>query len=404
MKRWKLIVSIVVVLAIIIAVLFMNKRKMAATTAGGIKDVYYVSVGKAEKKNLTESLNMVGTITANDDVNIISEAAGKITGVFTKVGDYKQAGSVLFQVDDELKKAALMSAEANYEKAKKDYERFQTLYQQKSVTDSQLDQAKLGAAMAEAQYIVAKRQLNDTQIKTPISGYITARYVDLGSMVQGAPQATMVANIVDISKLKVKLNLAESDAFLTKAGDAVSVTVDVYPGVTFKGRVESVSSKGDDAHTYPVEISINNESAHPLKAGMFARVEFTSLKNRETIVIPRDALVGSVKEPQVFVVENGIAKLRNLTVGSESGIFVQVIQGLMEGETIVIPRDALVGSVKEPQVFVVENGIAKLRNLTVGSESGIFVQVLQGLMEGETIVVNGQNNLVDNLKVEILNK
>ena len=353
MKRWKLIVSIVVVLAIIIAVLFMNKRKMAATTAGGIKDVYYVSVGKAEKKNLTESLNMVGTITANDDVNIISEAAGKITGVFTKVGDYKQAGSVLFQVDDELKKAALMSAEANYEKAKKDYERFQTLYQQKSVTDSQLDQAKLGAAMAEAQYIVAKRQLNDTQIKTPISGYITARYVDLGSMVQGAPQATMVANIVDISKLKVKLNLAESDAFLTKAGDAVSVTVDVYPGVTFKGRVESVSSKGDEAHTYPVEISINNESAHPLKAGMFARVEFTSLKNRETIVIPRDALVGSVKEPQVFVVENGIAKLRNLTVGSESGI---------------------------------------------------FVQVLQGLMEGETIVVNGQNNLVDNLKVEILNK
>ncbi|MHB8906555.1 MAG: efflux RND transporter periplasmic adaptor subunit [Melioribacteraceae bacterium] len=353
MKRWKLIVSVVVVLAIIIAVLFMNKRKMAATTAGGIKDVYYVSVGKAEKKNLTESLNMVGTITANDDVNIISEAAGKITGVFTKVGDYKQAGSVLFQVDGELKKAALMSAEANYEKAKKDYERFQTLYQQKSVTDSQLDQAKLGAAMAEAQYIVAKRQLNDTQIKTPISGYITARYVDLGSMVQGAPQATMVANIVDISKLKVKLNLAESDAFLTKAGDAVSVTVDVYPGVTFKGRVESVSSKGDEAHTYPVEISINNESAHPLKAGMFARVEFTSLKNRETIVIPRDALVGSVKEPQVFVVENGIAKLRNLTVGSESGI---------------------------------------------------FVQVLQGLMEGETIVVNGQNNLVDNLKVEILNK
>jgi len=172
-------------------------------------------------------------------------------------------------------------------------------------------------------------------------------------MVQGAPQATMVANIVDISKLKVKLNLAESDAFLTKAGDAVTVTVDVYPGVTFKGRVESVSSKGDDAHTYPVEISINNESAHPLKAGMFARVEFTSMKNRETIVIPRDALVGSVKEPQVFVVENGIAKLRNLTVGSESGIFVQVIQGLMEGETIV---------------------------------------------------VNGQNNLVDNLKVEILNK
>lgn len=353
MKQWKSIVSVIVILAIIIAVLFMNKRKMTATTAGGIKDVYYVSVEKVFKKDFSETLNMVGNIAANNDVNIISETAGKITAVYTQVGDYKKAGSVLFQVDDELKRAAFMSAEAYFEKAKKDYERFQTLYEQKSVTDSQLDQAKLDAAMAEAQYIVAKRQLNDSQIKTPISGYITARYVDLGSMVQGAPQPTIVANVVDISRLKVKLNIAEKDAFLTKVGDHVSVSVDVYHGIVFKGRIESISSKGDDAHTYPVEISLNNESAYPLKAGMFARVEFTSLKGRETIIIPRESLVGSVKEPQVFVVENGIAKLRNLTVGDQSGI---------------------------------------------------YVQVLQGLTEGETIVVNGQNNLVDNLKVEILNK
>jgi RND family efflux transporter MFP subunit len=353
MKKWKTIVSVIVILGIIVTVLFMNKRKMAATTSGGIKDVYYVSVDKVVMKNLAETLSLVGNITANNDANIISETAGKITAVFTKVGDYKHSGSVLFQVDDELKKAAFMSAEANYEKAKKDYERFKTLYQQKSVTDSQLDQAKLAAAMAEAQYIVARRQLEDTKIKTPISGYVSARYVDIGSMVQGAPQPTLVANIVDISRLKVKLNLAERDAFLVKAGDQVKVAVEVYPGVIFNGRIESISSKGDESHTYPVEIIINNESVHPLKAGMFARVEFTSLKNRETIVIPRESLVGSVKEPQVFIVENGIAKLRNLTVGSQSGI---------------------------------------------------YIQVLHGLIEGETIVVNGQNNLVDNLKVEILNK
>ncbi len=353
MKQWKAIVTVIVILAVIIAVLFMNKRKMESTTAGGIEDVYYVTVEQVAKKDLSETLNMVGNIAANNDVNIISETAGKITAVFTKVGDYKQAGSALFQVDDELKKAAFMSAEANYEKAKKDFERFQTLYQQKSVTDSQLDQAKLGAAIAEAQYIVAKRQLNDSQIKTPISGYVTARYVDVGSMVQGAPQPTLVANVVDISRLKIKLNLSERDAFLVKVGDQVSVTVDVYPGVIYAGRIESISSKGDEAHTYPVEISINNASSHPLKAGMFARVEFTSLRDRNTIVIPRGSLVGSIKAPQVFVVENGIAKLRNLTVGDQSGI---------------------------------------------------YVQVLQGLILGETIVVNGQNNLVDNLKVEILNK
>lgn len=336
MKNWKLILAATVLILIVGSILFINKKKMSAANIGGIKDVYYVKVEKAAIKELSESFSLVGTITANNDVNIISETAGRVTAVFAKVGDYKQAGSVLFQVDDELKKAALMSAEANYEKAKKDYERFQQLYKEKSASDSQLDQAKLGFTLAEAQYIVAKRQYNDTQIKTPISGYITARYVDVGSMVQGAPQATLVANIVDISKLKVKLNVAEKDVFSLKVNDSVSVTVDVYPGKVFNGKIESISYKSDEVHTYPVEISLFNENKNPLKAGMFARVEFTSLKERKSIVIPREALLGSVKQAQIFVVENGIAKLRNIVVGREAGTSIEVLQGLTVGEEIIV--------------------------------------------------------------------
>ncbi|MEW5842386.1 MAG: efflux RND transporter periplasmic adaptor subunit [Bacteroidota bacterium] len=347
MKRWKLITGVIIAVAVVATILAINKKKLSQTNAGGIQDVYYVSVAKVEKKDLQHSLSLVGTVTAYNDVNILSETQGKITAAYVNVGDYKQAGSVLFQVDDELKKAAFMSAEANYDKAKKDYARFQDLYKQKSATDAQLDQAKLGYAMAESQYIVAKRQYEDTKIKTPISGVITSRPVDVGATVQGSPQPTLVANIVDISRLKVKLNVAEEDAFVLKVGDPVSVTTDVYPGVTFKGRIESISSKGNDAHTYPVEITIPNEKAHPLKAGMFARVEFTTLNNHKTLVIPRDALVGSVREPQVFVIENGISKLRNIVVGNESGTDIQVLQGLNEGDTIVVSGQSnLVENVK----------------------------------------------------------
>lgn len=336
MKNWKLILAATVVILIIGSILFINKKKMSAASVGGIKDVYYVKVEKAVVKELANSFSLVGTITANNDVNIISETAGKVTAVFAKVGDYKQAGAVLFQVDDELKKAALMSAEANYEKAKKDFERFQQLYKEKSASDSQLDQAKLAYSLAEAQYIVAKRQYNDTQIKTPISGYVTARYVDVGSMVQGAPQATLVANVVDISRLKVKLNVAEKDVFALKANDPVSITVDVYPGKVFNGRIESISYKSDEAHTYPVEVTLINESKNPLKAGMFARVEFSSMQERKSIVIPREALVGSVRQAQVFVVENGIAKIKNIVVGREAGTSIEVLQGLTVGEEIIV--------------------------------------------------------------------
>lgn len=353
MKNWKAIVAVIVVLVTIVTILAINKKKLAANTSGGIDITYYVSVENVAKKNLTSQLSLTGTINANNDVNIMSETSGKVVAVYAKVGDYKQAGSVLLQADDELKKAAFISAEANWLKAKNDYERFQKLFQEKSVSDTQLEQVKVGAAMAEANYIVAKRQLEDTKVKTPISGYITNRPVDVGTMLQGAPQPTFVANIVDISRVKVKLNVSESDAVVLKTGDQVKVTADVYPGAVFNGRIESISNKADEAHTYATEISIANQSSHQLKAGMFVRAEFTSISDRDVIVVPRAALVGSVKNPQVFVVENGVAKLRNLTIGTESGIDVQVIGGL-----------------------------------TVG----------------EVLIVNGQNNLVDNTKVAILNK
>jgi RND family efflux transporter MFP subunit len=353
MKNWKAIVALIVIVGVIVTILAINKKKLSANTSGGITDVIYVSVEKAAKKNISSTLSLTGTILANNDVNILSETSGKVTEVFVKVGDYKTAGAILFQVDDELRKAAFMSAEANYEKAKKDYERFQILHQQKTVSDTQFDQAKLAAAMAESQYIVAKRQLEDTKIKTPIAGYITSKNVDIGSMVQGAPQPTFVANVVDISSLKVKVNVSETDVFALKTGDPVNVTTDVFPGIIFKGRIESISSKSDEAHTYPIEIRVANQSSHQLKAGMFARVEFTTQKERATIVIPREAVIGSVKDPQVYIVENGFAKIRKIVVGGELGT---------------------------------------------------SVSVLSGLTEGETVVINGQNNLVDNIKVETLSK
>jgi RND family efflux transporter MFP subunit len=353
MKNWKSIVGIVVALAIIVSILVINKRKLAASTSGGVNAALYVSVEKVVKKNLSATLTLTGTVNAYNDLNIMSETSGKVTGVYVNVGDYKKSGSVLFQVDDELKQAAYMSAAANYEKAKKDLGRYEDLYNQKSASDAQYDLAKLNASVAEAQYITAKRQLEDTKIKTPISGVVTLRNVDLGAMVQAAPSATLVANIVDITKLKVKLNVSEGDAYLLKTGDPVNVTTDIIPGVVFNGKITSISAKGDEAHTYPVEIVVDNRNDHQLRAGMFVRVEFKTMKDRDVLVISRESLVGSVKDPKVYIVDNGIVHLRTIAVGSESGT---------------------------------------------------MIQVLNGLAAGETVVTNGQNNLVENAKVEILNK
>ncbi|KAF0138191.1 MAG: RND family efflux transporter MFP subunit, partial [Stygiobacter sp.] len=244
-------------------------------------------------------------------------------------------GSVLIEVDSELREAGYKAAKVAYEKAKKDLERFENLYKENSISESQIEQSRWGFQSAEAQYIVARRQLSDTKITTPISGIVTSRMVNIGSMVMGAPQATVVANVVDISKLKVKVNVAEKDVFRLKVGDKAEVTSDIFPNTTFTGTVFSISSKGDEGHTFPVEVLLNN-SKQQLKSGMFSRVTFSPKSSADALLIPREALIGSLKDAKLFVVQNNNAKLRSIIVGKEIGTSIEVLGGLNEGEIIVI--------------------------------------------------------------------
>jgi len=333
MNRKKITIVSITVLAAIIAILMYNKSRMEAESKTDILLSIPVSVTTVERQKVSSDRSLVGTITANNDVSVVSETQGKITAVMAEVGQYVPAGSALVQVDDELKKASFASAEVNYEKAKKDLERFESLSKQNSATDQQLEAVRLAAKAAEAQYIVAHRQYNDARIISPISGMVTARPVDVGTYVQNG---TPVANIVDISKLKVKLNVAERDVFRMQAGDPVEISTDVYPGVKFTGKISTISSKADDAHTYPVEIRFENSKEHPLRAGMFGRVSFVSISGGEELNIPREALIGSMKNPRVYVVTGGVARLRQINVGSEYGTRIVVLEGLTEGETIVV--------------------------------------------------------------------
>jgi RND family efflux transporter MFP subunit len=281
-------------------------------------------------------------------VNVISETQGLVMATKVNVGDYVKEGSVLVEIDDVLKQSNMASAEINYLKSKRDYERSETLYQENSISAAQLDLARLQMKAAETQLTVAKKQLDDTKIKSPISGTVNIRMVEKGTMVQpGSP----IANIVDISNLKVKLNISEREAFLIKPGDPVEVTTDVYPEAKFEGRVDNIASKADESHTYAVEIRMPNSSKYPLKAGMFARVNFASIRAVDALSIPREALVGSI-------------------------------------------RDA--------RIFVVENNVAKLKAITIGRQSGNLLEVLNGVAENEMVVTNGQNNLTDNIKVSIV--
>ena len=325
-----------VLVAVIVGIYSCNKAKSDSQGSAGetIATSYSVAVVTATKKDITDNFSQVGTIVAYNDVAVISETSGRVVKINAEVGDFKQAGDVLVEVDSELKEAAYKVAQVSYEKAKKDLERYEALYKEGSISDTQIEQARWSYQTAEAQYIVAHRQLNDTKITTPISGIVTARYVNIGAMVMGAPQATQVANIVDISRLKVKVSVAEKDVIRLKVGEKVEVATDVFPNAVFTGTIFSISSKGDEGHTYPVEVVLNNSKLQ-LKAGMFGRVMFTPKIAGNAIVIPRECIVGSIKNATLYVIKDNVAKLRPVVTGKEIGTEIEILDGLQEGEQIV---------------------------------------------------------------------
>lgn len=334
MKKIKFIGGSLLVLGLIIAILLYNKSKSdAMTKKSEILDAFHVTVTTVTQVSLREQLSLVGTIMANSDVPVVSETQGKVTNLQVNVGDYKTAGAVIAQVDDELKQAQLTMAEVNFQRAQKDLERYKSLNEQNSASDWQKETVWQQFKGAEAQLIIAKRQMNDTRIKMPISGIVTSKTIEVGTMVQpGMP----VANVVDITRLKVKVNVSEQDAFKLQSGDEVKITTDVYPGKEYSGRIASVGAKADESHTYPVEIVLPNSKDKPMKAGMFGRVHFTSIATNTSLVIPREALLGSVKNPQVFVVEKNVAKLRSIIIGDGGDGFIPVVGGLQAGEVIVV--------------------------------------------------------------------
>jgi RND family efflux transporter MFP subunit len=291
-----------------------------------------VSVAAVKKQKLERTLSLVGNINAIADVNVIAETQGTVTAVFVKVGMTVRQGTILVQVDDEIPRSTRSAAEISFQKAQRDYQRAEELYQENSISVSQLDASRLAMKAAENQLDIAHRHLQNTRIKSPIGGTVNARFVDLGTMVQpGKP----VANIVDIRTLKVTVNVSEREAFQLKPRDRVEIGTDVYPGTVFEGTIDNIASKADEAHTYPVEIVVPNSASHPLKAGMFARITFKSIAPIEALTIPRAALIGSIKEAQVFVVRAKLASLRTVVVGRQSADIVEVASGLAEGDTVV---------------------------------------------------------------------
>ncbi|HEU4496614.1 MAG TPA: efflux RND transporter periplasmic adaptor subunit, partial [Flavobacterium sp.] len=170
----------------------------------------------------------------------------------------------------------------------------------------------------------------------PISGFINKKYIEPGSILSGMP-GTEMFDIVNVSKLKLKVTVNESQVASLKAGDAVAIKASVYPDKTFSGKITFIASKADQSLNFPVEIEIENNAAKDLKAGMYGTASFASKQQKTSLmVVPRDAFVGSVSSNEVFIADNGTARLKKVTAGRILGDKVEILSGLSAGQQVIV--------------------------------------------------------------------
>lgn len=329
----KVILSSIIVVIIVIVILLMNKKSMQEKVLVAKQIDYEVVVQNPTMENISDELSIVGNVIPNSEISLLSETAGKVISVSVNVGEKVAKNQVIAKVDDELKKAAFITAKVNYEKAKKDFERIKNLFDEKNATQNDVEMASLNLSAAEAQFIVAQRQLNDATIKSPINGVIAEKFINVGStLAPGMP----VVSIIDNSVLKILIKIPENYINLLCIGQNVVIKSDLYPQKSIIGKISTISPKADFSHNFTVEVTFTPTKDMPLKAGMFATVEIKSDKVRSAIMLPRKAIIGSLKEAKVYVVVDNKAYIKDIVVGSEYNGKVEVVQGLTLNDIVVI--------------------------------------------------------------------
>ena len=287
-----------------------------------------VSVAQVFVREVPQEAVYTSTVQAYVKNNIAPQTAGRITKINVEIGDFVKEGQVLAEID----KAQLLQAQLQLQNQEVELQRLKSLYEEGGLSQSDYDAIQL-------QYNVLKTQVDNlienTTLRSPINGVVSARNYDVGDMYAMSMPIFTVEQIVPV---KLLIGVSETDYSKVKKGDSVTVTADAIPDKIFYGKVNRIYPTVDPAtRTFTVEVKIDN-SYRTLRPGMFARatVNFGSNNN---VVIPDVAVVKQQGSGERFVYvlnEDNTVTYKKVVLGRRMGAEYEVLEGLQDGDKIVI--------------------------------------------------------------------
>jgi len=341
MKVIKRILTLIIVIGLLVwagITLVNNKKKSEEETkiVAMENDSTAVSVAKVSYEKINTDYIANGTFQAMQELTFPSEVAGKVMQVLVEEGESVKPGQTLAIIRADAQSIDLSIAEAAYQNALKDNQRFENALKTGGVTEQQVEGSRLQLKNAKAQMEQAQMRVGDNTIKSSIDGVVNQRMIEPGSFVSpGAP----MFEIVNVSGLKLRVEVDEHQVVNYNIGDSIKVKAGVYPDKEFTGTIKFIASKATAALNFPVEIQVENPGEKNLKAGMYGTAIFSSDSKKEedkVLVTPRESFVGGLNNTEVFVInEDGTAHLQKIGIGRNFGDKIEVLQGLKEGQTVV---------------------------------------------------------------------
>ncbi len=344
-----------------------------------------VTTEAVKEESVRRPIEVVGTLAAEDQVTVSSQADGAVVKILVDLGDRVRAGQILVELDREKleysleqQRAALARALASYgasspeerptiertpdvqmaaaelSQAKQAFDRAQELHKRQLVPKQTLDDAEatLGAKQAayessrqgarnlgadidasNAMLKLAERRLRDASIRAPFDGYVQKRLVSLGEYVQSE---TPIMTIVRVDPLKVTAEIPERMAPWIEVGQPIELRVDAYPEQTFTGKVSRISpAVNTQTRAFPFEALVPNDAAR-LKPGTFARVRFETALVERIVTIPYSAMQYRYGVNRAFVVRDNHLTARELKIGDRVGDRIEILGGVEPGDLLAL--------------------------------------------------------------------
>jgi RND family efflux transporter MFP subunit len=286
-----------------------------------------VEVVSATARDVAQESTYSSSVEAYATNNIMPQAGARIRKINVEVGDYVGKGQILAEMD----RFQLEQLELQIQNDEVEYARLKGLYEEGGVSQSDFEAAELGYKVRKTNY---QNLLENTILRSPITGYVTARNFDVGDMFSmGSPLFT----VQQVVPVKLLVGISENEYTKVKKGDVVSITVDALPGRTFSGKVTRLyPTINATTHTFNAEVVVQNAD-RALRPGMFARVTVNFGTNHH-IVLPDRCIVKQEGTGQKFVYllkADGTVSYVPVTIGRHIGSEYEVVDGVAVGDMVV---------------------------------------------------------------------